>query len=329
MFLLGYYTVHEHGVYQVRLPMGEGFWMNSYLLPDGDGYSIIDPGFYTEEIVKVWENVSEELGFSLQQINMIIVTHHHPDHYGLSGWLQQKSSAPVYVSELADQQIKALWGRERPLLNYFLETFRNNGVPQELYEGLEAQLADNLSQVLPHATTTIVHEGDILTVGALQLELIHIPGHAAGHLALYNPEHKLIFVGDEVMPDSLPDTCYVADEYDANPIQSYIDSLYKLKRYEVSKAFPGHHQPFTNFSERLEQLEHLNEERQQKVVAQFTEDKWITTYDAYYGVFEPIAALIQKRFHFTETLSRLRYAWKLGHIEQREEAGVLKYRKRT
>ncbi|MNI22036.1 hypothetical protein D3C73_755820 [compost metagenome] len=60
---------------------------------------------------------------------------------------------------------------------------------------------------------------------------------------------------------------------------------------------------------------------------QFTTDEWKTAYEAYYGVFEPVPALIQKRFHFTETLSRVRYALSEGLIEYTEQNGVVKYRK--
>jgi len=326
---LSRFTKHELGIVQVRIPMGPTFWMNSYLIPDSDGYSIIDPGMYTEEVVQLWQDESEEIGFQLKQIKKIVVTHHHPDHYGLSGWLQEQSGAPVYLSKLADEQVKALWGGQRPLMTYFLETYRQNGLPAELYEQLKEQLADNLLQVLPHANTTIINEGESIQLGELKLEIIHTPGHAAGHLSFYSEEHELIFVGDTVMPDSLPDTCYVAEEYDANPISSYIETLNKLKRYKVKKAFPGHHQPFLNFSERLSQLEQLNKDRQQKVVEQFTAEEWKTAYEAYFGVFEPIDALIQKRFHYTETLSRVRYAFAEGLIEQKEASSIITYRKLT
>ena len=325
--LLSHYTLHPHGIYQIRLPMGSSFWMNSYLIPDGDGYTIIDPGFNTEEIINLWHKVSREIGFTFNQIRKIIVTHHHPDHYGLSGWFQQHSNAPVYVSSLAKQQIEGLWGEGRPLVSFFLETYRKNGIPERLYEQLEENLIDNIQQVLPHATTTILDKGQAIQIGDSTYEVLLIAGHAAGHLALYSKELKIIFVGDQVMPDSSPDTCYVADEYDVNPIQSYIQSLNSLKGYDVRMAFPGHHQPFHHFIERLEQLKQLNEERQQKVEKQFTVDEWKTAYEAYYGVFEPVPALIQKRFHFTETLSRVRYALLNGLIEQTEQAGVVKYKK--
>lgn len=322
------YTLHPHGIYQVRLPMGNPAWMNSYLIPDGDGYTLVDPGFNTPAVIALWERVSAELGFRFQQIRNILVTHHHPDHYGLAGWFQQQSGAPVYVSTIAKQQIEALWGEGRPLVAFFLETYRRNGLPQPIYDELALQLHNNLQQVLPQAQLSILDEGESIAIGDTVFEVLHVPGHAAGHNAFYSREWRVIFVGDQVMPDSLPDTCYVSDAYDPSPIHSYLASLDKLAPYEVELAFPGHHQPFAHFRERLEQLKQLNSERQQKVEAQFADGQWKTAYEVYFGAFEPVPALMQKRFHFTETLSRVRYALARGLIEQSEQGadGVWHYR---
>lgn len=320
------YSLHPHGIYQIRLPMGNPAWMNSYLLPDGDGYALIDPGFSTEAAIAYWHEVSAEIGFTFDQIRKIIVTHHHPDHYGLAGWFQRQSHAPVYVSSLAKQQIEAIWGAGRPLIAFFLDTYRRNGLPQELHAQLRNQWEGTAQQVLPQAELTLLDEGQTLQIGDTVFEVLSIPGHAAGHNALYSKDWQIIFVGDQVMPDSLPDTCYVAERFDPSPVHSFIQSLDKLKPYTVQLAFPGHHQPFAHFSERLEQLEALNAERQQQVVDQFTADSWKSAYEAYYGVFEPVPALIQKRFHFTETLSRVSYALTQGLIEETEQDGVLKYR---
>jgi glyoxylase-like metal-dependent hydrolase (beta-lactamase superfamily II) len=324
---MSHYTLHTHGIYQIRLPMGNPPWMNSYLLPDGDGYTLIDPGFNTEAIIALWHELSKEIGFTFDQIRKILVTHHHPDHYGLAGWFQQQSHAPVYVSTIAKKQIEGLWGEGRPLVSFFLETYQKNGLPEDLFEQLEQHLKNNMQQVLPQATLTTLDEGETIQIGDATFEVLSIPGHAAGHSAFYSKDLQVIFVGDQVMPDSLPDTCYVSDEYDPSPIHSFIQSLDKLKPYSVQLAFPGHHQPFAHFSERLGQLKQLNAERQHKVVDQFTTDEWITAYEAYYGAFEPVPALMQKRFHFTETLSRVRYALSQGLIEQTEQKGIVKYRK--
>lgn len=321
------YSLHPHGIYQIRLPMGNPAWMNSYLLPDGEGYTLIDPGFNTEATIAFWHEISKEIGFTFDQIRKIIVTHHHPDHYGLAGWFQQQSHAPVYVSTVAREQIEGLWGEGRPLVAFFMETYQKNGLPEDLLGQMRIHLDNNMQQVLPQATLTLLDEGESIQIGDAVFEVLSIPGHAAGHNAFYSKALQIIFVGDQVMPGSLPDTCYVSDEFDPSPIHSFIQSLDKLKPYSVQLAFPGHHQPFAHFTERLAQLKELNAERQQKVVDQFTADEWKTAYEAYYGVFEPVPALIQKRFHFTETISRVRYALSRGLIEQTEQNGVVKYRK--
>ncbi|WP_135546364.1 MBL fold metallo-hydrolase [Paenibacillus cymbidii] len=320
------YTLHSHGIYQIRLPMGNPPWMNSYVLPDGDGFTLIDPGFNTEEIVAFWQETGPRIGLDFGKIRQILVTHHHPDHYGLAGWFQQQSGAPVYISTVAKRQIEGIWGEGRRLVPLFLDTYYRNGLPQLLVEQLREQWDSSISRVLPKPSLTVLDEGGKVRVGDIELEVLGIPGHAAGHNAFYSREWQAIFVGDQVMPDSLPDTCYVSDEFDTNPIRSFLDSLDKLQPYAVQLAFPGHHQPFSHFAERLEKLRQLNAERQRKVEAQLIGGEWKSAYEAYYDVFEPVPSLVQKRFHFTETISRIRYALSRGIIEQTVQEGVLKYR---
>lgn len=76
----------DGGVLQVSVPMGLPLrQVNSYLLPDKDGrVTVIDPGPHTPAAELAWQEVLETLGLTWTQVRDIVVTHHHPDHYGLS-----------------------------------------------------------------------------------------------------------------------------------------------------------------------------------------------------------------------------------------------------
>lgn len=105
----------DEGVLQVSVPMGLPLrQVNSYLLPDKDGrVTVIDPGPHTPAAEHAWQGVLEALSLTWTQVRDIVVTHHHPDHYGLAGWMQSRSGARVWMSERAHAEAALAWGTRR------------------------------------------------------------------------------------------------------------------------------------------------------------------------------------------------------------------------
>lgn|GEM_PF-165065 len=107
---------HENGWLQVKVPLPYSLkWVNAYLLPgEGEGdWSLIDPGLHTGEAENVWLAVMQSRGIAWDGIARIVLTHHHPDHYGLAGWFQERTGAPVWMSRKAHETARWMWGRDR------------------------------------------------------------------------------------------------------------------------------------------------------------------------------------------------------------------------
>lgn len=94
------------GMHRIQITMSFPLrWVNSYILTEQDGeVSIIDPGSRTAETEQEWHEALAGLGLTFQHIHQILLTHHHPDHLGLSGWMQQMSGAPVLMSARSRQE---------------------------------------------------------------------------------------------------------------------------------------------------------------------------------------------------------------------------------
>lgn len=81
-------TMFEHGIIQVKIAMSYPLrWVNSYIIVGDHTWSVIDPGPRNEENEAAWQKVWGTLELDVAQLESIILTHHHPDHYGLAGWL--------------------------------------------------------------------------------------------------------------------------------------------------------------------------------------------------------------------------------------------------
>ncbi|MNN74308.1 ribonuclease Z [compost metagenome] len=76
-------------------------WVNSYVFRGEEGVTIVDPGPHTKAAEDEWGAVFSELKIGPADIAGIVITHHHPDHYGMAGYMQSISGAPVYISRRA------------------------------------------------------------------------------------------------------------------------------------------------------------------------------------------------------------------------------------
>ena len=85
------------GVYGIELPQLDRLKGNCYLLEADRGWVVIDTGVNTSKVRQAWENALQELGAGFGDIVHILITHHHLDHIGGAGWLQQQSGAPVFI----------------------------------------------------------------------------------------------------------------------------------------------------------------------------------------------------------------------------------------
>ncbi len=318
------FSQHDGGILRVKVPLPFPLrWVNSYLIRGSGRYTLVDPGIRTAESEAAWQSALEQCGIGYGDIDRIILTHHHPDHYGLAGWFQEQTSAPVYLSTQGLVQARLLWGPERTMSEEMTELFRQHGMDSGKCENIYEHMESFLDQVSPQPQVTLLNPGDKIRMGDREYETIHTPGHADGHLCLYNFEAKVMFCGDHVLPRISPNVSYIPG-MDANPLQSYLDHLQRIAEYEVVQAYPGHREPFTAFRERALELVGHHEQRLQLMEEQLQQP--MTCYQLCQALFGDRLSLHQLRFAMAETLAHVVYLDAEGRAERKEDNGVFVYR---
>lgn len=249
-------TIWNDGWIQVKIPLPFSLkWVNSYLLPEQNGgYTLIDPGLRTEEAISAWEEVLSRHGIRVEQIIRIVLTHQHPDHYGLAGYFQELTGAPVYMSSRSHHYALRMWGEGSHLDDEFASLFAVHGMPAELTLAIKNNFAGFVNNVTPQPLVNYIEAGDRLILGGLEWQLIDAPGHATGQLCFYEPINGWMLCGDQVLPRITPNVSIVPGE-EEDPLHSFLMSLEDLRQYEVRMAFPGHRDPFAEFSRRIDELQ--------------------------------------------------------------------------
>ncbi|GGJ25755.1 MBL fold metallo-hydrolase [Paenibacillus hunanensis] len=317
-------TKLDDHIIQVKIAMSYPLrWVNSYLIGGTTAWTIVDPGPRNPENELAWEQVLQELDIPWSALESIVLTHHHPDHAGLSGWFQERTGIPVWISKVAWSEFLRSWGAGNTASADLVEMFGNNGMPQDITDLLPAHLDSFLLQVTPPPVPSFILPGQAVMMGGRSWQTIETSGHAAGHVSLYDPQHKLMLCGDAVLPQISPNISLVP-ESDPKPLASYLEGLRQLGSYEVEQALPGHRRPFGGFRERTIKLLEHHEERLNAMLGRL-EEQPRTGYDICMSIFSSKLTLHQLRFAMSETLAHLVELEQTGRAIAIERDSIIYY----
>lgn len=243
--------------------------VNCYLVKDGDGWTLIDTGIGNEATIAAWTKLFEG-PLAGVNITRLIVTHAHPDHVGLAGWLVERFKCSFHMSQVEYLQAAYHQHRgspERKLAQRLF--FRRHGMDEEITEALLGRGQDYLTRVsiLP-ASYYRLSNGDEITIGARTFKIITGGGHALDQVMLYCAAEKLFFSADQVLSKISPNVSVWAVEPEANALGEYLTSLAGLSRMlpDDTLVLPGHGVPFYGVKIRIKQLADHHEERCQLIV---------------------------------------------------------------
>ncbi len=254
------------GIFLIRVPVpfpGLDI-LNAYLLrePDGKGWSVVDAGYNNAAARELWERTVGALGLRWEELQQIVVTHSHPDHFGAAGWMQQRSGggAPVRISAREWEIVRMVW-LDRPANrdSEIAAHAHRCGVPAVLVEMLRN--APNANQ--EHSTrkgtmpfperVEFLEGGSRIVLGGRDWDVLHAPGHSDGQLLFHAPADRILLAADQVLPDITPNIG-LWPGIEPDPLGRYLQSLKELRPLEVELALPGHGAPSARFPQRIDEL---------------------------------------------------------------------------
>ena len=242
--------------------------VNIYLLADGDGWTMIDTGIGNDATIAAWTTLFEGplKGF---KITRLIVTHAHPDHVGLAGWIVERFGCTLHMSQVEYLQAAYHQHRgspERKLAQRMF--FRRHGMDEEITEALLGRGQDYLTRVsiLP-ASYRRLSKGDNITIGSRRFKVITGGGHALDQVMLYCEAENIFLSAAQVLSKISPNVSVWAVEPDANSLGEYLASLAELEQLlpDDVLVLPGHGVPFYGVTTRIRQLADHHEERCQLI----------------------------------------------------------------
>ncbi|GAA1845309.1 MBL fold metallo-hydrolase [Agromyces salentinus] len=204
-----------------------------HLVDSPDGVTIIDAGFagqWTELLAEL-----DAMGRSLDDVRGVVLTHGDSDHIGFAERLRRDHGVPVFVHEAdaarakGEESTKPEWGRMRlgATTRFLWYALRKDGL-----------------RTTPLAEVVAVRDGDVLDLPGAP-EIISLPGHSPGSIAIHVPSVDAVFVGDGLTTRHVltgtegPQPAPFTDD----PAEA-IASLQRISGLGATWVIPGHGAPW-------------------------------------------------------------------------------------
>ena len=238
--------------------------VNVYFIEDNDGWIIVDTGIDNAATRAEWTALLEGplKGFRFRGL---LVTHHHPDHIGLAGWLCEKLSVPLMTSRTSFLSAMNFYNSPELLAaTAYSRFYTSHGMSPE-----SAALVSTQGQEYMHMLSKLpftyrrLTAGDVLSFGGRRFHVLSGDGHSAEQLMLHLPEERLLLAADQVIEKISPNVSVSAFEPEGNPLGAFLHSLESLRR-EVDDSvlvLAGHRLPFHGLHERCTALIAHHDER--------------------------------------------------------------------
>lgn len=316
-------------IYKVRIPLPFALnHVNCYLLRGAEGWTLIDTGINWKQSQQAWKDAMNTLGFSPGDLEQIVLTHIHPDHFGLVGWWldlahEAGNHPPVILSDIEASQFDYIW-READKHGFALHQ-RRGGVTQDILQAVADSFQATLEMTYPHPKQFLeILHSDSIKLGDRSFDVILTPGHSDGHIIFYDADDKLMLSGDHVLMHITPNIGSWTMTA-PNPLGRFMNSLQTLQAYDVRLALPGHKWLIEDWRGRLQELLVHHEHRLQ-LTLETVESGADTGYTVAQSVFAPTDRFTvhEWRFAVAETLAHLDYLVAQGKLK-REGDEVWRY----
>lgn len=265
------------GIQVLRLPSPFAIGNVDCYLLEGDPLTVVDPGPNMQSTREALESGLAEHGYSIGDVELVVLTHQHHDHVGLAGEVARKAGAELAaIGPLADY----LADFERSMDHddrYAVETMVRNGIERQVAVSLRTMSAafrvfgrgaDIGRRLVP---------GEHVDAGGRRFEVLFRPGHSPTDTVFHDAESGLLIGGDHLLervssnpiahaPIGIEDPEAAARSEDRpRALLRYIDSMRETRELDVSLVLPGHGDEFDDPAALIDRRLEFHDRRARKI----------------------------------------------------------------
>ncbi|WP_377888633.1 MBL fold metallo-hydrolase [Alkalihalobacillus sp. R86527] len=315
----------ENEIFSITVPTPFQVGPVNCFLIKSDVITLVDTGPRTSEAEEALISQLKEHGFTLEDVDQVVLTHHHPDHIGLAGLMRKKG-----------KRVLGHWKNDRwlEMNDTFLKQHESfmRGIYKEA--GVHEMYFQHVHDVEGYLLYTDrakcdVHlaEGDEVP-GCPGWRVMETPGHAQSHISLLHERSGTMIAGDHLIKN-ISSNPILEPPYDncterPKPLLQQRDSYKKTVKVKPAFVYTGHGEPIDDAEQLIKDRLHQQEERSKKVAA-FLKQESLTAFQVCQKLFPGI---YKKQIGLTlsETIGQLDYLHSEGIITKVKSGENVLYR---
>ncbi len=324
------------GVYrfQIDFPPFEGLRFVCLYLFNIDNYNIlIDAGLNFIDWRKLFFSALKELNISIKDIDYCIVTHDHMDHLGLIKTFKRKNpNMQVLMHEFTHEIIK--WGTEdknfdqvRNSAKELADQMIKYGISEKQGKKL-IQFFTNMNKLIRYPEVDrILSDNDEIHFKTNKLKVIWTPGHAIGHICIFDEKKRHLFSGDHILSRITPHigaflvNPTLKEEYDvSNILDYYLKSLDRIDNLKPKIIFPAHQEVIYDAHDRILEIKKHHETRLSEI-SSIIKDNPMNPFKISQAHFGENLSEINTFLAISEVLSHLKYLEHQDKVKRIEKNG--------
>jgi glyoxylase-like metal-dependent hydrolase (beta-lactamase superfamily II) len=257
------------GIHRLRIPTPFAVGrVNCYLIED-EPLTLVDTGPNSGKALDELQSQLAARGHSIDDLELVVITHQHIDHLGLVEIIARHSGAEVAALDLAVTRLANFSEDAERDDEFSAQLMLRNGVPENVVIALQG-VSRAFRAWGSHANVTRrLADGETLELRDRRLEVMHRPGHSPSDTVFWDHERRILIAADHLLP-TISSNPLISRPLDGSgertqALVSYTDSLRKTRELPAEIVLPGHGDPITDHVALIDERFRMTERRKQKI----------------------------------------------------------------
>jgi glyoxylase-like metal-dependent hydrolase (beta-lactamase superfamily II) len=315
------------GIHRLRIPTPFAVGrVNCYLLVDRP-LTLIDTGPNSGKSLDEMERQLDALGYAIEDLELIVITHQHIDHTGLVEILSERSGADVAAIDLVVDFL-ANYGDDAESDDAFAGgLMMRYGIPEEMVIALRSVSRSFRAWGASAQVTRPLRDGEELRLRDRSLQVLHRPGHSPSDTVLWDDDRAILFAADHLLPhiSSNPLMSRPLDGSTQRPqaLVRYIESLEATRELPAEIVLPGHGDPITEHRALIDERLALHERRAEKIYGLIAE-RPKTAFEIAQELWGNVA-VTQAFLTLSEVVGHVDLLMNAGRVREVADGGVVRF----
>lgn len=322
-------VAEQAGIHRLAIPtpflVGR---INCYLIED-EPLTLIDTGPNSGKSLDELEQALAERGHSVEELELIVITHQHMDHLGLLEILVRRSGAEVAALDLLGSYLEDFSASAAADDAYAQSIMRRHGVPDDLATVLASVGAAFRAFGSAAHVDRGLRDGDELRLRERTFQIMHRPGHSPSDTIFWDAERSILIAGDHLLASISSNPLIsrpLGDEQEAvepRALLSYIASMKATRELPAELVLPGHGDPITDHRTLIDERLGMHDRRARKL-HRLLESGPMTAYELALEMWGNVA-VTQAFLTISEVVGHMDLLAEQDSVRRVEQDGVVRF----